>query len=322
VRLVEEAPGARAGAVRYARRVAAAFGLPYELAGDELEGADILVNVSGNLRSPGLLGRFGRRIYVDVDPGFTQLWHDRGLLGLSGHDAYFTIGENIGRHGCPIPTGGIAWRHTRPPVVLDEWPARDTGFDRFTTVANWRSAFAAVEPYGLKHHEWRKLVSLPEATGLPFEAVLAIDPADDEDRAALERHSWTLADPALAAEPRSFRDYVQGSGAEFSVAQGLYVETRSGWVSDRTVLYLASGKPVLVQDTASSLPVGEGLLVFRTLEEAIEGARAIAAEYHLHARTARLLVEEFFESDRVLTALLEELPSRAGTSFSVSAEAR
>jgi hypothetical protein len=310
VRLVEEAPGVPADAVAYAETIAAEFALDYTLADDELEAADLLVNVSGNLRSPRLLERFHRRIYVDIDPGFTQIWHEQGLIDLAGHDAYFTIGENIGRRRCPVPQGGVAWRYTRPPVVLDDWPVTAPGFDRFTTVANWRAPFGAIEPYGLKHHEWRKMVSLPEASGLPFEAALAIDPADEADRHALEEHGWILADPSCAADPQSFRTYVQGSGAEFSVAQGIYVETESGWFSDRTVRYLASGKPALVQDTGSSVPAGEGLVSFRTLEEALAGARAIAEDYERHAAAARRLAEEFFDSAKVLTALLEEIPTR------------
>jgi hypothetical protein len=308
VRLVEEAPGASADAVRWAHDVAAAFGVPYELAGDDLDGADLLVNVSGNLRSPELLARFRRRIYVDLDPGFTQFWHHQGLLDLSGHDAYFTVGGSIGRRDCPIPTGGISWRHTRPPAVLDNWPVVASGFDRFTTVAGWRAPFGAIEPYGLKHHEWRKVISLPQATGLPFEAALAIDPADEVDRAAIERNGWVLVDPERVAQPQSFRSYVQGSGAEFSVAQGLYVETRSGWISDRTVRYLASGKPALVQDTGfdQELPVGEGLLVFMTPQEAAREAERISRDYEAHCAAARRIAETYFESDGVLTRLLDD----------------
>jgi len=299
VALVEEAPGPRG--VEWARGVAAAFGLEYSPADDELEGADLLVNLSGNLRSPELAARFGRRAYVDLDPGFTQLWHEQGLLDLSGHDTYFTVGENVGRPGCPLPTGGIAWRPTRPPVVLDEWPVVASGFNRFTTVSSWRGPFGPIEPYGLKHHEWRRLISLPRVSGLPLEAALAIDPADGADRVALEEHGWRLVDP-----PAGFREYVQGSGAEFSVAQGIYVDTASGWFSDRTARYLASGKPALVQDTGSRVPAGEGLLVFRTLDEAVAGAHAIADDYARHARAARRLAERELDSDTVLTALLED----------------
>jgi hypothetical protein len=308
--MVEEAPNAAPADVEAARVLAAEFGLEYSLAGPDLEGADILVNISGNVRSPELLARFGRRLYVDLDPGFTQFWHRQGLLELSGHDIYFTIGENIERHDSPIPPGGIRWRYARQPVVVADWPVVASGFDRFTTVANWRAPFGPIRPYGLKHHEWRNVLSLPQATGLPFEAALAIHSADDADRKALERHDWKLVDPAVADHPARFRTYVQGSGAEFSVAQGIYVATKSGWFSDRTVRYLVSGKPVLVQDTGSSIPAGEGLVVFATLEEAAAGARSIVDDYGRHSRVARCLAEEFFESDRVLTALLEDVPSR------------
>src|SRR5262245_18585352 len=106
-----------------------------------------------------------------------------------------------------------------------------------------------------------------------------------------------------------FRQYVQTSHAEFSVAQGIYVDTESGWFSDRTVRYLASGKPVLVQDTGFSrnLPVGEGLLVFRTLDEAAAGAEGIVRDYERHCQAARALAERYFDSDIVLGRLIEEI---------------
>jgi hypothetical protein len=308
VRLVEEAPSASWEAVAYAQAVAESLELDFTLARDAHEGADLLVNISGNVRSRALRHRFRRTAFVDIDPGFTQLWHEQGIERIPTHDVYFTIGENIGSHDCPIPTCGIKWRPTRPPVVLDEWPVADGGFDRFTTVAKWRAAFGRIEPYGLKHHEWRKVLRLPGLTELPFEAALDIDAADEADRHDLEAQDWRLVDPAVAAEPEGFRNYVRGSGAEFSVAQGIYVEAQSGWFSDRSARYLASGRPVLVQDTGfrPTLPVGEGLLAFRTLDEAVEGAREIVDSYGLHGRAARAIAEEYFESDRVLGALLED----------------
>jgi hypothetical protein len=126
----------------------------------------------------------------------------------------------------------------------------------------------------------------------------------------LLRHGWQIVDPVqVAADPDAFHQYVQASGAEFSVAQGIYVDTNSGWFSDRTVRYLASGKPVLVQDTGftSSLPVGEGLLSFRTLQEAEAGATEIARNYEHHCRAARALAEEYFDSDHVLERLLDDI---------------
>src|SRR5438132_6361065 len=130
-----------------------------------------------------------------------------------------------------------------------------------------------------------------------FEIALEIDPEDSADLELLRGGGWSIVDPRrVAADPESFRAYVQGSGAEFSVAQGIYVETKSGWFSDRSVRYLASGRPVLVQDTGFSknLPVGEGLIAFGSLEEAVAGAQAIAGDYGRHARAARAVAEEPF----------------------------
>jgi hypothetical protein len=306
--LIEEAQDASREALDYAESVADRFGLHYVPA-EVAEPGDLLVNISGNVRSGTVRRRFHRTAFVDIDPGFTQFWHERRIGAIPPHDVYFTIAANIGASGCPIPTCGIDWRPTRPPVVLDEWPVADGGFDRFTTVSTWRSPFGPIEPYGLKHHQWRAFLDLPAKTGLSFEAALAIDPADSADRDALENHGWRLVDPAVAAEPEGFREYVSGSGAEFSVAQGIYVETRSGWLSDRTTRYLASGRPALVQDTGftRTLPAGEGVVAFRTPDEAAAGARSITEDYERHARAARAVAEEHFDSDRVLEAMLAQV---------------
>jgi hypothetical protein len=280
------------------------------------EASDLLVNVSGNLRLPSLLERFRRRAYVDEDPGFTQFWLANGSGGFSveGHDVYFSVGANIGRPSCEIPTMDIEWRPIRPPVVLDDWPvARANGDARFTTVASWRGAYGPVDHggkrYGLKVHEFRKFVELPERVPPEFEIALDIAPEDERDRRALEERGWRLVDPRdVARTPDEFRSYVQRSSAEFSVAQGIYVDTSSGWFSDRSTRYLASGKPVLVQDTGfgERLPAGEGIVPFRTLDDAVAGAESIAADYERHARAARALAEEHFDSDRVLADLLAD----------------
>jgi hypothetical protein len=275
-----------------------------------------LVNISGHLTFPRLFEAFRRRVLVDIDPGFTQFWHDEGLEGanLAGHHAYFTIGERIGRDDCPIPTGGIDWRPVRQPVVLEDWPVAevDEG-DRFTTIATWRGPFGPVEhggrKYGLKVHEFRKFLELPQRSPHRFEIALDYHPADQDDVDALGEHGWRIADPrVVAGNPDALRGYVQGSGAEFSAAQGMYVDTACGWFSDRSVRYLASGKPVLVQETGFSdtLPVGEGLLAFRTIEEAAVGAAEIASRYSQHCEAAREIAEKHFESERVLGPFCEQ----------------
>jgi hypothetical protein len=159
-------------------------------------------------------------------------------------------------------------------------------------------------------HEFRKFIELPRRSDQEFEIALDIHPDEEKDLTLLRENKWRLVDPkAVAGNPNQFRGYVQESGAEFSVAQGIYVDTHSGWFSDRTIRYLASGKPVLVQDTGFSrnLPVGEGLLAFRTIDEAVAGARQIVANYGRHSQAARKLAEEYFDSDKVLAAMLKRI---------------
>jgi len=292
-------------------------GLSYAELLDLAEAADLLVNISGHLTLERVMRRLRRKVYIDEDPGFTQFWHAAGSDGLrlDGHDLYFTIGENIGTPACPIPTGNIRWRRTRPFVVMEHWPVSDNGaLDRFTTVASWRGPYGPIKYGGktfrLKVHEFRKFMELPRRAPEKFELALDIDPADGKDLNLLRRHGWQIVDPKVAApDPHAFRRYVQASGAEFSVAKGIYVETESGWFSDRTVRYLASGKPALVQDTGFSrnYPVGEGLIAFRTLEQAVAGAERIARDYDKHCRAARALAETYFDSDKVLGQLIDEV---------------
>lgn len=329
--LTGETP-ARSPQVRYFREVTESCGLENRRAlvdesGESLCGAGratleevaseaaLLVNLGGHLTSPWLLDRFVRKAWVDLDPGFTQFWHAEGAEGLrlEGHDRYFTVGLNVGRPGCDIPVDGIEWTPLPPPVVLDEWPPSEGGLDLFTTVASWRGPFGSVEhggrAYGPKAHQFRRFIELPELLSTRMQIALDIHPGDGRDRDGLRAHGWDLVDPReVAATPTSYRDYLVASGAEFSVAHGVYVETASGWVSDRTVRYLAAGRPALVQDTGLSdpLPVGRGLLTFNTLDQAVAGAEEIAASYEEHRHWARALAEELFDSDRVVGRLLEE----------------
>jgi hypothetical protein len=291
-------------------------GLPYSEILEIAESAALLVNISGHLSIENLKNRFRRKVYIDLDPGFTQFWHAAGNLAprLSGHDCYFTVGENIGAADCLIPAGDLRWRPTRQPIVLDHWPVSQQGDpSRFTTVASWRGPYGPVEyagrTFGLKVHQFRKYMEIPKYAAATFEIALDIHPGDYKDRDLLCGNSWRLVDPRrVAGDPCAFRTYVQTSGAEFSVAQEIYVETRSGWFSDRTVRYLASGKPVLVQETGFSRhhPIGCGLLSFSTPEQAIAGVREISDDYNSHARAARKIAETYFDSDRVLGRLLEE----------------
>jgi hypothetical protein len=281
------------------------------------DAAELLVNLSGHLTHPALIKRIRRKAYIDVDPGFTQFWHadPHVQFQVAEHDHYFTIGENIGHADCPIPTSGLAWRPIRQPVVLDSWPMVQQNKSRpFTTIASWRGAYGPLtvgaKRYGIKAHEFRKFFKLPTIVDRQFEIALDIHPGETDDLRLLHDYGWQVVDPVqVAGDPAQFRQYIQQSGAEFSVAQGVYVDTNSGWFSDRTTRYLASGKPALVQDTGfgRNLPTGVGLLTFHDLDEAVAGANAISSDYFAQCKAARRIAEEYFDSDKVLRRLIADV---------------
>ena len=279
------------------------------------EDAELFVNVAGFLPHRFLDLSPTPRVLLDIDPGFPQMWKELSLTDIfQGHEAFVTIGENIGQPGCEIPTCGLDWITTKQPIVLDEWPKQDGPGHAWTSVASWRGGYGPVDykgkRYGLRVHEFRKFVELPKITGRTFRLALDIHPDEVNDLALLEKNGWELLDPKeVAGDPWSYRSFVQSSRAEFGVAKNMYVETKGGWFSDRSICYLASGRPVLVQDTGirDLYPTGEGLLVYSTLEEAAAGVEEIERNYAKHARAARAIAEEFFDSDKVLSRLLEKL---------------
>jgi hypothetical protein len=278
--------------------------------------ADLLINIMGFLDDEELLGAARRRVFLDTDPGFGQMWRALGLADVfAGHDDVVTIGERIGRPGCSIPTCGLEWITTPQPVVLSRWtPAPPPERMTFTSVGRWRGAYGPIDfegvRYGLRVHEFRRFAGLPAATGARFELALDIHPDETADLGLLRDGGWTLVDPARAAGSiDTYRSFIAGSAAELMVAKGMYVASASGWMSERSLCYLASGRPVLAQDTGLGelYPTGEGLLTFSTLDEAATGVRAIRDDYARHARAARELAEAHFDSDKVLGRLLDRL---------------
>ena len=285
---------------------------------ERVAASDALINIMGFFNDTEILAAAPQRIFLDIDPGFGQMWQASGLQDMfGGHDAHVTIAENIGQPGCRVPTCGLEWITTRQPVVTDAWPQINdaAAADRpITTVGSWRGAYAPVEfqgtTYGLRAHEFRKFASLPCVTRDRFEVALDIHPGDAKDLDVLSRHGWKLIDPHTAAgDPWRYRDYIRGSAAELMIAKGMYVQTLSGWFSDRSICYLASGRPVLAQDTGLTgvLPTGSGLLTFATLDEAAETAREIRRDYPRHARAARAVAMECFDSSVVLGSLVRKL---------------
>lgn len=287
---------------------------------DFVAGADILLNVMGFCADEDVLGCARRRVFLDTDPGFGQMWRELGLADLfDGHDVHVTIAERIGEPDCTVPDNGLRWVTTAQPVVLDQWPARPAGDGmRFTSVASWRGAYGPVDydghTYGLRVHQMRRFAELPRLAGGTFELALDIHGDDAADADLLRAGGWDLVVPTVvAATPGGYRRYLQGSDAEIMVAKGIYVDSRCGWLSERSLCYLASGRPVLAQDTGFSdlYPVGDGLLSFSTMDEALAGVEAIRAHPGRHSAAARALAEEHFGSDRVLGRLLDAVGAAA-----------
>lgn len=276
--------------------------------------APALIDVMGFLGDEELLAAAGLRVFLDVDPGFPHIWKDLGLAdAFDGYDRFVTVGGNIGAEDCLIPSCGRDWVTIRPPVDLDRWQAV-TGPNEptFRTVGSWRGPYAPVEfggrVLGLRAHEFRKFFDLPQRVPARFEVALDLDGADAPDREKLERSGWRLLDPRSAASSLgAYKEFIQASSAEIGIAKNIYVETNSGWFSDRSACFLASGKPVLAQDTGFSrdLPVGEGLLAFSSLDEAVASAEEIIGNQRRHGGAAREVAEEHFDSRKVIGGLLE-----------------
>jgi hypothetical protein len=298
-----------------------AVGVSYERIAAFAADADLLINVSGMLSDERLLEAIPVRAFLDLDPGFNQVWQLSGEdMGIERHTHCVTVGQSIGRGGCPIPTCGRSWIPTLPPVALEHWAAAGpppvTG--AFTSVGHWRS-YGSIEHggirYGQRAHSLRGLVDLPRLSDARFELALGIHPEEVDDLELLRRGGWRLLDPGeVAATPASYAEFIRASKAELSIAKSGYVASRSGWFSDRSACYLASGRPVVAQETGFSefLPTGEGLLAFSTLDEAIVAVDDVERSWQRQSRSAREVAEEYFDSRRVLSKLLEELGRTGG----------
>jgi hypothetical protein len=292
------------------------LGLTYEQLSQVVSSADVLINASGLLRDETLTAHIPIRIYLDLDPAFNQLWHSVGgiNMGFDGHTHFMTVGLNLGKPGCSVPTCGLHWIPTVQPLVLERWASGNgVTLDAYTTIANWRS-YGSIEYdgvfYGQKVHSLRQIISLPRLAKEKFVLALSIHSDEVKDLLALKENCWHIIDPAeVASEPASFQKFIQASKGELGIAKSGYAVSRCGWFSDRSICYLASGKPVIAQETGFSnfLPTGEGLLAFETMEELLEGLQKVGDDYTKHSRAARMIAEEYFDSDKVLNRLLQQV---------------
>jgi hypothetical protein len=275
--------------------------------------ADLVLDVSGvNPPRPWLL-EVPARALIDTDPAFTQVRHltdPAARARAATHTAYFTFGENIPTGRADVPDDGFPWRATRQPVVLDAWPVTPTPAGaRFTTVMQWDSYPArelAGRRYGMKSESFGPYLDLPGRSGATFELALGSATAPRE---LLRERGWGLRDPLeVTRDPWTYQAYLRASRAELGVAKHGYVVSRCGWFSERSACYLASGRPVLVQDTGFTdwLSAPGGVLAFRTPEEARAGVGEIARRYEHHCREARNVAVEYFDAAKVLSRLLDQ----------------
>jgi hypothetical protein len=288
-------------------------GTPYDHLCDVARRAEVLVNISGMLTDEPLTAPVPLRVYLDLDPAFNQFWHaTQGIdMHFAGHTHFVTVGLALGDVDCVVPTCGLTWLTTLQPVDLSLWTRADSiTYDALTTVGNWR-AYGSIEYdgvfYGQKAHALRPLMALPSRTTEKFLLALAIHPGEEKDLAALAGNGWRLIDPArVASTPADYQRFIRGSKGEFGIAKSGYVASRCGWFSDRSACYLASGRPVLAQETGFSgfLPTGDGLFAFSTGDDVLAAVEALRADYTRHARAARAIAEEHFDSDKVLPRML------------------
>ncbi len=256
--------------------------------------------------------RLRRTALVDIDPGLLQVWMSRGELLVAPHDVNFSIGETVGTPDAAFPDCGLKWHYTPPPILLEQWPLAPAGPEAaYTTVCHWWDEWLVVDGEAFdnsKRVSFQDYLDLPART--PARLELALDLADDDqdERRMLEQRGWSVREGwRVAGTPARYRSYIQASRGEFSCAKPSCMRLRNAWISDRTLCYLASGKPAIVQHTGPSriLPEAEGLFRFRNPREAVRAFTAVEGDYEHHARLARQLVEEHFDAHTVVTRLLE-----------------
>ncbi|MDO8432336.1 MAG: hypothetical protein Q7S58_07995 [Candidatus Binatus sp.] len=296
------------------------LGMPRERCVELLRDADAVINLCGATEPRDEHRKSRCLVMLETDPGVLQLELGRKMPSAvsfaRAHQLFFTYGYNIGAPDCLLPTGGIDWRPTRPPVALDEWrpgvgPAEPP---RFTTVGTWQNRgndfeIAGETYYWSKDVNFRKMLEVANRASQPIELASDLTSGPDYDRALRGGFTFTPVVP-MSLDIDGYRNYISASRGEFTVAKDIYVRPRTGWFSDRTVCYLAAGRPVVTQRTGfeKTIPTGIGLLGFDTADEAVDAIRIINSDYPRHARAAREIAAEYFDAAK----LLDEIRQAAG----------
>ncbi len=306
-------------AFRLADRRGACWGMRDQELDDLYRSSDVLLNLEGGTRLRDEHLAAPLRVYVETDPVIAQLQLANGdedtRIAFGIHQALVSYGENYGAPDCGVPLNGYRYFKTRQAVDLECWPmAYDSQARFFTTIGNYRQAGCDLQYHGQvyfwsKHHEWEKFMDLPQRTPQPFRVAMMLH--EEADQRRLEAHGWQVEDPFRMSLDTfgAYPEFIRRSRAEFTVAKDQNVRLRSGWFSERDACYLASGKPVIAQDTGFTnfLPTGEGLFGFTTMDEVLAAIEAINADYRRQCRAARGIAEEHFEASAVARRLLVDL---------------
>jgi hypothetical protein len=272
----------------------------------------LLLNLANGVPAA-LRSKFARAALIDIDPGPFQLWALECDLGVGAHDAHLTIGANLGAPDCPIPLKGVDWQHFWPPVHLPAWPALPPPAPGapYTTVTQWwtrQYAHLDSDIYDCnKRSGYLAHLRIPELARVPIELAANLHPGEREDRALLAEKGWQLVAPSeVAGTAVQFRRYIGGSRGELGCAKPAYTRSRSGWLSDRTVCYLASGRPCVLEATGAEchLPASPGLRFFHDAAEAAAALQEIELDWSVSSRAARALAEELFSTRVVLPGVL------------------
>jgi hypothetical protein len=280
--------------------------------GADTPDVDLLLNFDYTMDDQ-LLARFRRTALVDIDPGLLQFWIAHDQIRIAPHDFYFTTGETVGTAAARFSDCGRRWITIRPPVCLDLWPyAPESPNEYFTTISSWWGDEWITDGETVYENNKRvtflAFANLPHLIAQPLEVAAFLGPGDTNDRRTLERSGWRVRHALDVAEtPEAYRTYVQESRGEFSCVKPSCIHLQNAWISDRTLCYLASGRPAVVQHTGPSsfLPNGDGLFRVKTLAEAAQALHAINANYERHRQSARAIAEDLFDAQNILQTILD-----------------
>ena len=276
------------------------------------EQTDVFINQDYSM-PPSIVNLFKKRTLLDIDPGLLQMWIFKGYIAIATYDHYFTIGETVGQPNAAFPDCGLTWKYTPPCVSLEHWPVSPVVQGAsLTTITHWSGpGFVDIndEPYSNdKRSGYLPFFELPKCSKLPLELAICFDEETEGDRALLEIFGWKITDSySVTSTLADYQKYIKQSAGEFSCVKPSCIRLKNAWISDRTICYLASGKPTVVQHTGASkfLPNDAGLLRFSNFEEALSSIEKIACDYDNHSLLARALAEEYFDAKKVTANFLE-----------------